>query len=216
MNNRNVSIVENMTEQKKILITGFETFANHSHNPTERLILDLEALKMSQVETLLLPVSYKRAFQILKVKIEELKPKYVIATGLAGDRDLISLERVAINCESAHIADNDGDIALERPIKERGQAAFFTTLPIMDFQKCLNEKGFKSQISNSAGTYVCNSLMYQLLDYAVSLNEKMTSSDFIIKAGFVHYPPTQINSENSKWTSESLLKATLEILSQCH
>lgn len=221
-----------MELQKKILITGFEAFADHEHNPTQRLIEDLSQLNLSHIETLLLPVSYKQAFAKLKEVLDEKQVDYVICTGLAYNREVINIERIAINCESAQIADNDEDMALERPIVFNGREAFFSTLPIVKIVEHLNQKGFEAKVSNSAGTYVCNSLMYQLLDHianksAVGKETSFASNSVLsqrpdseknrtpIRAGFIHYPPSTLNFEKSQWAPQRILQATLEILKCC-
>ncbi|MCO5112839.1 MAG: hypothetical protein M9899_01555 [Bdellovibrionaceae bacterium] len=226
------SIVEFMELQKKILITGFEAFADYEHNPTQRLIEDLSQLHLSHIETLLLPVSYKQAFAKLKEALDEQQVDYVICTGLAYNREVINIERIAINCESAHIADNDMDMALERPIVFNGREAFFSTLPIVEIVEHLNQKGFEAKISNTAGTYVCNSLMYQLLDYIANKSTVGREASLVsnsaprqrpdleknrtpIRAGFIHYPPSTLNFEKSQWPPQRILQATLEILKCC-
>lgn len=216
-----------MENQKKILITGFEKFSEHAHNPSGQLLKDIEALKLSHIETLLLPVSYKRCFETVLPKLISINPDVVIATGLAADRDFIALERVAINCESARIPDNDEDRAIERPISMNGPTAYFSSLPIKNIEQELEEKNINIKISNSAGTYVCNSLMYKLLDFSVkskpveetqesdpgNADESVLQCRGSFKTGFVHLPLTTVNAVESQWTSEAVLQAMLDIIS---
>lgn len=161
---------------KKILITGFEPFNNNKENPSMQI---LPLLEDEEVYTVVLPVSYHKVKDILEAKIKEIKPDYVISLGLAQMRLKISLELAAINYMYATIPDNMGVIEDGSLIKNKGPKAYFTTLPINTFIKELKDKGHNATLSTSAGSYVCNSTYYHLLDMA---------NTYGYQALFIHLP----------------------------
>ncbi|WP_420480323.1 pyroglutamyl-peptidase I [Geobacillus genomosp. 3] len=112
--------------------------------------------------------------------VAEIEPDAVISLGLAAGRTKITPERVAINCQDGG-PDNRGIKVQDESIVEGGPAAYFSTLPIRQFVNALNEQGYPAQISNTAGTYLCNHVMYSVL-------HKVSSESLSVQAGFVHLP----------------------------
>ncbi|WPU65073.1 pyroglutamyl-peptidase I family protein [Peredibacter starrii] len=187
----------------RILISGFEAFGGRSTNPTATMVRNIELGRLHVPEgidlnTILLPVTFERAFHVMEEKIQTFRPDVVLAFGLASSRHEIDLERVAINCLDAEIDDNNGHRPMDRPISEKGETAYFSTLPLRQFEIALKEKGFPVKISNSAGTFVCNYLFYKLME-----------SQLVRYAGFIHVPLQETLSE------EKLLEAVSVILSDC-
>ncbi len=178
---------------KKILLTGFEPFGGETINPSLELIKRLQNDDWSTAEEgrefelhlLQLPVVFGKSVARLKTLINELNPDIVIGIGQAGSRTALSIERVAINVDDARIADNEGDQPIDRAINPAGPAAYFSTLPIKRMMKAAQDAGVPTIISNSAGTYVCNHLMYGILDILAG-TEKI--------GGFIHIPflPEQV------------------------
>ena len=163
-------------KMRKILISGFEPFAKWTLNPSQDIALKLA--KDSKVEAIILPVSFARCFEVLKEQIENFRPSIVLCLGLAEKREKVSLERIAINCMNTSIADNDGDCPSNKLIQTKGPDGLFTNL---DLEELLGISP-NCVISNSAGTYVCNYLMYQLLFHFKDR----------IQAGFIHVPAENI------------------------
>lgn len=165
-----------------IIVTGFEAFHKNGENPTEEVIKLLPTnIRGHKIFPLLLPVLYEESFNLLKEKMQEMDADIIILLGLAGGRKGITPERVAININDASIPDNAGVCYQDRTIIEEGKNAYFATLPIKDIVSKLKEKHIDSYVSNSAGGYVCNDLMYRTLHYIETYN-------FNIKAGFIHVP----------------------------
>lgn len=172
----------------KVLVTGFEPFGGEKINPA------LEAVKMLKDEIsgveivkLELPTVFVKSKEILEKALEKERPNIVVCVGQAGGRDKISVERVAINVDDAGIPDNDGNHPIDKTIFEDGPAAYFSTLPIKEIVNRLKENKIPVEISNSAGTYVCNHIMYSLL---YNIDKKYLN----IKGGFIHIPyiPEQV------------------------
>ncbi len=164
-----------------IVVTGFEAFLDHDVNPTQEVIRLLpKSIYGNKLIGVELPVLYGSSFAKLeKILIEE-KPEIVICLGLGGGREAITPERIAINLNDANYADNDG-VVFENHQILHGKNAYFSTLPLSKIVDNLERKNLPVSISNSAGLYVCNDLMYRLLHY-------VNQNSLAIKAGFIHVP----------------------------
>nr|PZN02576.1 MAG: pyroglutamyl-peptidase I [Bacillota bacterium] len=166
----------------KVLVTGFEPFGGEKVNPAlEAIKLLPKEIKGAQVVVKELPTVFGKSLDLLFKAIEEEKPDVVISVGQAGGRYAISVERVAINVDDARIPDNEGNQPVDQPIFPDGENAYFSTLPIKRIVEAIKKEGIPAEISNTAGTYVCNHVMYGLLYYASKKRPEM-------KAGFIHVP----------------------------
>src|SRR6056297_420061 len=151
---------------KKIVITGFEPFANEKINPSQELLTYRGVNKNGfDIHQRLLPVTVKEAGKIITDTIEALNPDYLISFGLNGKISHIALERVAINMVDARIPDNNGEQPKDMIIKEDGPVAYWSTLPLRTMENKLKEAGIPAKISYSAGTYICNYVMYSALHF---------------------------------------------------
>ena len=176
----------------KILLTAFTPFDGESINPA------LEAMKLlpdkiGQLEVLKLevPTVFGKSARLVLETIEQEKPDYVLSIGQAGGRAEITPERIAINIDDAGIPDNEGNQPVDRTIYPDGENAYFSTLPVKAIVEAIKREGIPASISNSAGTYVCNHLMYSVL-YSIKKNA------LPIKAGFIHVPYIPEQTVNKK------------------
>ncbi|GAE35824.1 pyroglutamyl-peptidase I [Halalkalibacter akibai] len=189
----------------RILLTGFEPFLGHALNPTERIVTELGGKNINDVEIIgeVLPVAFSTSASRLIELYEKHQPDAVIMLGLAAGRNRITPERVAINCNDGEV-DNEGQQQQDAPIKAEGPTAYFSTLPIRKMVTALTEANIPATISNTAGTYLCNNIMYQMLDY---LNERNLNCP----AGFVHIPASHelalTNSQLPSMSHEELVRA---------
>ena len=166
----------------RALVTGFEAFGGDSVNATQSALKRLPPfIKQLEIETLLLPVSFARAPAVLAAGIEQFAPEVVLCTGEAGDRHGFCLERVATNLCDARIPDNDGARPTGCKSIEDGPAAYFSTLPVNNMLAALRGAGLPSEISNSAGGYVCNHVFYALMHMAAAGGHRW-------RGGFLHVP----------------------------
>ncbi len=167
---------------KSILITGFTPFDGELINPSYEAI---KQLSDSILDTKIIKLEIETAFQTSKDQIIDAIKKYqpdaVVLVGQAGGAKNMRIERVAINIDDASIYDNHQYMPIDQPIIKDGPAAFFSTLPIKKIVNRLMDDGIPAVISNSAGTFVCNHLMYHTL-YYLHLNQ------IDIPAGFIHVP----------------------------
>ncbi|WP_423184247.1 pyroglutamyl-peptidase I [Arthrobacter sp. NyZ413] len=169
-----------------ILLTGFEPFGGDSSNPSWAAALaarDILRAEGHEVDSIELPCVFGECAMILREAINRLRPGLVICVGLAGGRDRLSLERVAINCDDARIPDNAGNRPIDEPVDPSGPAAYFTSLPIKSALRELQIEGIKAEVSQTAGTYVCNHVFYALM------HELSTSAQAEgVRGGFIHVP----------------------------
>ena len=153
---------------KKLLITGFDPFGGESVNPAfeaVRLLPDeIVGFKLCKLE---IPTEFIRSGVILKDALRAERPDAVLCVGQAGGRTAITPERVAINLMDARIPDNAGYQPVDTPIVPDGPTAYFSTLPVKAIVEQIQSAGLPAAVSNTAGTYVCNSLLYTLLHTAV-------------------------------------------------
>ncbi|MDI2585627.1 pyroglutamyl-peptidase I [Psychrobacillus sp. NEAU-3TGS] len=193
---------------KKLLLTGFEPFLSFTVNPTMRIVEELNGLEIGDYQVLsrVLPVDFALSGAKILAHIEDVKPDAVISLGLAGGRYKITPERIAINVKDG-AADNEGHIPVDETINIEGEPGYFSTLPIRQMVNKLLEEGFPAEISNTAGTYLCNNVMYEALQYAKTVNPNM-------KAGFIHIPAShELAIQHGKipsW-SHADLKKSVEI-----
>ena len=175
---------------KKLLITGFEPFGGENINPSWDAVRALPDEVGEYVLTKLsIPVVYGEAAERVIEAADELLPDAIISVGQAGGRATITPELVAINLRYAKIPDNKGNEPKDEPIINGGEAAHFSTIPARKIAEAIDLIGIPSQVSYSAGTYVCNDVLYTLLD---------KYKDKSVKVGFIHVPySTEQNKEPS-------------------
>jgi pyroglutamyl-peptidase len=172
----------------KALVTGFEPFGGDEVNPSS---LAVDRLKKKYgslvVHTATLPCSFARSTRVLQDAIDRAKPDIVLCVGLAGGRSELCLERVGINVQDARIRDNDGRQPIDKPVVKGGPAAHFATLPIKACVAAMRQAGLAAAVSNTAGTFVCNHILYTLMDIA-------SRHPTALRGGFLHVPyaPEQI------------------------
>lgn len=168
--------------EMKVLVTGFDPFGGEKLNPALEAIKSLPAqIQGAEVRWLEVPTVFYKSAKILEKEIRLYQPDIVLCVGQAGGRKGLTPERVAINQDDARIPDNEGNQPIDRPIQLDGPPAYFSSLPIKAMVQAIKEEGLTASVSNTAGTFVCNHLMYQVL-YLV---EKEFPN---IKAGFMHIP----------------------------
>ena len=166
----------------KILVTGFQPFGGESVNPAYEAVRRLPAqIAGADVATVEIPVVYKKGPAAVEAAIEAEKPDMVLCVGQAGGRAQITPEFVGINYANFRIPDNEGNQPVGTPIFEDGDTAYFSSLPIKAMVQKMREAGIPAAVSNTAGTYVCNHLMYGVLYHIAKEFSNM-------RGGFVHVP----------------------------
>jgi len=169
---------------RKVLVTGFEPFGGERVNPSWEVVKQLGDLELSgaQIVVRQLPCVFGKAIEALNAAIDDVHPEMVLCVGQAGGRSDFSVERVAINIDDARIPDNEGNEPVDAAIVADGPAAYFSSLPIKTIVNGLRESGIPASVSQTAGTYVCNHVMYGLM------HRLAQPSCNVVKGGFIHIP----------------------------
>lgn len=176
----------------KLLVTGFEPFGGEDCNPSWEIAAGLpDRVGDWALVKLRLPTVYGLAGAVALDAMGWERPDAVLCLGQAGGRDAVTPERVAINVCDSPAPDNGGTVLLDQPIAPGGPAAYFTTLPNEAMVRAMEEAGVPARISNTAGTFVCNDLLYRVL-------REIDTKKLSIRAGFVHVPylPRQAAGRN--------------------
>ncbi|MDO5399884.1 MAG: pyroglutamyl-peptidase I [Eubacteriales bacterium] len=165
---------------KKLLITGFEPFGGEKLNPSWEAVRMLpETIGDFALTKLQVPVVFGLAGERVLSAAGTLDPDVILCIGQAGGRGAVTPERIAINCRSASIPDNAGFMPVEEPVVKGGPDGLFATVPVEAMAAAIRKLGLPAAVSNTAGTYVCNDLMYTLLHH---YRETKT------RVGFLHVP----------------------------
>ena len=197
----------------KILVTGFDPFGGETVNPAWEAVSRLPAeTGGAEVVKLQIPTMFGRAPEAVLREVERLRPDFVVSVGQAAGRTAITPERIAINCEEASIPDNAGFQPAGGPVVEGGPDGYFSLLPVKEMTAAIQASGLPGKVSNTAGTYVCNHLMYHILHACHTRYPGMRS-------GFIHVPciPEQ-QAGHPEWFALPLeeivrgLTAALEVL----
>ena len=172
----------------KLLITGFDPFGGASINPAyEAVKLLPDRIGDCDVVKLEVPTVYVEDGEVLSKAIEEHQPDIVICVGQAGGRSGMTIEKVAVNLMDARIKDNKGQQPLDELICRDGENAYFAKLPVKAMVKAMKDRGIPARVSYTAGTFVCNDIMYRLL---YLIDKKYPA----MRGGFIHVPylPEQV------------------------
>ncbi len=191
---------------KTILLTGFEPFGGSHINPSIESCRPLDGKEYNghRVKVVEIPLRFDEVRSSLEKAIEETAPCAVICTGQSGS-STINLERVAINMADARIAYNCGKQPVDEPLVDDGPVAYFSTLPLRKMLAAIEEKKVPIKISNSAGSFGCNHIFYDLMHY-------IKENDLGIPGGFIHVPnlPEQVMKKQGPSMSLDLIVKALD------
>jgi pyroglutamyl-peptidase len=168
-----------------VLVTGFDPFGGDAVNPSWQAARALHGKRIAghRVIAAQLPTVFDRSLAVLRELLAEHKPRLVVCTGQAGGRAAMALERVAINVNDARIADNAGSQPVDTPVIAGAPAAYFTSLPIKSMLAALEGAAVRAEVSQTAGTFVCNHVFYGLM------HELATQPSLAgVRGGLVHVP----------------------------
>ena len=165
-----------------VLVTGFTPFGGERTNPSWEIVKGLpETISGYRLEKLRVPTEFGKAIAVTTKAMDKLKPTIVLCFGQAGGRTCMSVERIAINVNDARIADNAGRQPTDEVIHAEGPAAYFCTVPIKTMVAAMTKSGVPADVSNTAGTFVCNHLIYGVLHHIATTKSSA-------RAGFIHVP----------------------------
>ena len=183
----------------RILFTGFDPFGGEKINPAgEAVKMMKNEIQGAEILKLEVPTVFGKAGEVLKKAVEQYRPDAVVCVGQAGGRAAITPEMIAVNIMDARIPDNAGNKPCHEFIIKEGREAYFSSLPVKDIEKNLNDNGIPSAVSYHAGTFVCNYLMYSLMNL---INTKYPN----MRGGFVHVPYSTEQVQNRTTPVPSML-----------
>ena len=166
----------------KVLVTGFDPFGGESINPAwEAVKVIKNEIAGAEIVTMQIPTVVGKSIEKIHNKMVEINPDIVIAVGQAGGRFGVTPERVAINVTDARIPDNEGNQPIDEPIFADGDTAYFSNLPVKAMVQAIKDAGYPASLSNTAGTYICNHVMYGILYY---IRKEFPN----VRGGFIHVP----------------------------
>ena len=193
-------------EMKRLLITGFDPFGGEQINPAwEAVKLLPEVLGEFELCKLEIPTVYSAGARRVLEKVREVAPDVILCIGQAGGRSAVTPERVAINIRDARIDDNAGNRPGEEPVIPGAPAAYFATVPVKAMAEAITAAGLPGAVSNTAGTFVCNDVLYTLLH---------TYAGTDTRVGFIHVPylPEQGTPNLPLAETAAALEAAIRVL----
>lgn len=165
---------------KQILVTGFDPFGGESINPAWEAVQRLPArIGEAELTVMQVPTVFAEAAQAVLARAEKQQFQAIVCVGQAGGRAAVTPEMVAINLQYASIADNAGHMPQDAPVVPGSPAAFFSTLPVRNMAEAIRAAGLPGAVSYSAGSFVCNDLLYRLLHHFDGTSTRV---------GFIHVP----------------------------
>ncbi len=170
---------------RKVLLTGFDAFGGEAINPSWLAVQMLHRRQIAghRVVAAQLPTVFGESLAALRALLIQHQPALVICVGQAGGRSAISLERVAINVNDAPLGDNAGAQPIDTPVVSGAPAAYFSSLPIKAMRAALQREGIAAEVSQTAGTFVCNHVFFGLM-HALATRPALRHT----RGGFVHVP----------------------------
>ena len=194
----------------KILVTGFTPFGGERINPSWEAVKRLpDRIGEAELIKREIPTEFNASGTVLHELLEQLRPDAVLCVGQYGGANCIRVERVAVNLRDARIADNAGAQPVDEPVVPGGPDAYFATVPTRGIVDALREAGIPAQLSYSAGTFVCNNLLY------CALHESARRYP-ALRCGFLHVPflPEQAKDGNAPSMSLELMVSALTIAAE--
>ena len=171
--------------EQQILLTGFDAFGGDNLNPSWLIAQALHAQRIAghTVVAAQLPTVFDDSLHRLQELITAHQPALTLCLGQAGGRSALSLERIGININDARIADNTGRQPIDTPVVPGSPAAYFSNLPIKTMLRAVLRAGVPCEVSQTAGTFVCNHVLYGLMHLLAQ-----GAGPAGARGGFVHVP----------------------------
>ena len=186
---------------KKLLITGFDPFGGENINPSWEAVKELpDHIGDWQITKMEIPTVFGAAADQVIAAAEGLQPNAILCIGQAGGRAAVTPEVVAINLQEARIPDNRGNQPMNTPVVKGGPAAYFATVPVREMVQTIQAASIPAALSYSAGTFVCNDVLYRLLHHF---------DGTATQAGFIHVPylPQQAKENQPSLPQEKIVEA---------
>lgn len=174
-----------------ILVAAFDPFGGEDINPALEAVKSLDdTIGDHQIAKLEIPTVFHKSKQVIEQELEQQNYDAVLVIGQAGGRFELTPERIGINVDDARIPDNEKNQPIDQSIQAEGEAAYFSNMPVKRMVAAIKEAGVPARLSNTAGTFVCNHILYQL-----GYIQATRFSN--IRFGFIHVPyvPEQVTDK---------------------
>ncbi len=176
-------------------------------NPAIETVKRLPAtIAGAEIIKLEIPTVCHKSLRMIGEAVAAYDPDVVLSIGQAGGRADITVERVGINVDDCRIPDNEGNQIIDEPVCPQGPAAYFATVPIKAMVRRIQERNIPASVSNSAGTFVCNHVLYGVCHLLATQYPGKRS-------GFIHIPflPGQvIDKKNMPSMSQEMMVEAIE------
>lgn len=190
---------------RRLLITGFDPFDGKTVNPSWQAVEQLpDAIGDFVLCKLQIPTIFGKAAAMVLEEAARFQPDVILCVGLAGGRDAVTPERIAVNIRDARIPDNEGSHPQGDPVVPNAPAAYFSTVPVKEMAAAIRAQSIPGAVSNTAGTYVCNDVFFTLLHHYAGTKTRV---------GFIHVPclPEQGSPSMSLERITAALTAAIEV-----
>jgi len=168
--------------EKRLLITGFDAFGGSPANPSWMAVQRLpEKIGCFTLKKCQLPTVFGEAGAVALTASEGFAPDVILCVGVAAGRDAVTPERIGVNIRDARIPDNRGNQPKGEQVAPEGPAAYFATVPVEAMAEAIRGVGVPGTVSNTAGAFVCNDVLYTLLHATAGTGTRV---------GFIHVPNT--------------------------
>ena len=206
-----------MTNPKRtVLLTGFGPFPGVETNASGELVRRLARAARKRhpglsVHSAVLPVEWQAAPRRLEHLIARHKPDIALHFGVSHRARGFVIETLAAN-DAIGTPDAAGEAAIGPELDPGGPRSRRVTLPAARIAKRLVKAGHPATLSNDAGRYLCNALLYHALTYAGGHGVPKL-------VGFIHLPETIADagapSVKHPLTWTMALDGALDILMEC-
>ena len=197
-------------DSKTVLVTGFESWLDiYNPNPSQLIAENLSGKEIdgATIISIILPVIWGEAVDVLTKAITDYGPDIVISLG-AGKISSIHVEKIGLNLKSCIYPDNEGKRFLFRRIDRRGPCIKFSHLPVKDIVEEINEAEIPAEQSYSAGKFICNEVMYGVLNF-------VAKNDLSTKVGFIHVPLLPAQDPEKGMELETMIDAIEIAITVC-
>ncbi len=174
-----------MSDQLRILITGFEPFPGAPYNPTQPLVARLTRLRrpaLADVELYshIFPVTYRAVDRQLPEVLARHRPQALLMFGLAARTSWLRVETRARNAVTMLWPDADHTLIRKGSIAPDADAMMFGAHTEKLLRAAL-ATGIDARSSRDAGSYLCNYLSWRAIEAVNAGNGPQL-------AAFIHVP----------------------------
>ena len=192
---------------KRLLITGFDPFGGEKINPAWEAVRRLpNTIGEWDLTKWQIPTVFGLGADCVLNVAQDVKPDAILCIGLAAGRLGVTMEVVGLNLREARIPDNRGNQPKNQAVVAGGPDAYFTTVPVREMVKAVQEEGIPSSLSYTAGAFVCNDVLYSVLHHYNGTNTRV---------GFIHVPclPEQAKEGRHPLELEQIVRALTAAIS---